>query len=135
VCPDGWEGFHCKFKTGQVPDCTLACENDGVCVIRVLNPGKAGKVHHILDVHKINDHMQCLYPPKLSELLCQATTEDCGENGDQCYNGGTCVTTSTTKNSVTETEYHCDCRPPAMERTIALRVEFKKVQVLPFFRR
>jgi hypothetical protein len=109
LCPEGWEGFHCEFKTGQVPECTLACENDSVCVVGVLNPAEADKLHHIWDADEISDHMRCLCPPEFSGLLCQATTEDCGEDGDQCYNGGTCVTTSTTKNSVTEIEYHCDC--------------------------
>jgi hypothetical protein len=76
LCPDGWEGFHCKFKTGKVPECTLACESDGMCVIKVLNPAEADKLHHICDANRINDHMRCFCPPEFSGLLCQATTEE-----------------------------------------------------------
>lgn len=34
-CPVGRDGPHCEFKEGEVPDCTMECENSGICTLGI----------------------------------------------------------------------------------------------------
>jgi len=108
ICPNSWEGRHCEFKTGTVPDCTLDCKNDGLCVVGIRNPTDDKTMHHVWSQKEIDDHMQCLCTNDFGGPLCEASSEDCG--GDACYHGGTCVETEfTNSDGVTTQEFHCDC--------------------------
>eukprot|EP00526_Cylindrotheca_closterium_P003340 CAMPEP_0113661244 /NCGR_PEP_ID=MMETSP0017_2-20120614/33324_1 /TAXON_ID=2856 /ORGANISM="Cylindrotheca closterium" /LENGTH=1467 /DNA_ID=CAMNT_0000575921 /DNA_START=83 /DNA_END=4486 /DNA_ORIENTATION=- /assembly_acc=CAM_ASM_000147 len=112
ICDDGWEGSHCEFKTGTVPDCTLDCKNDGQCVIGIRDPSEAKTMRHVWSQQDIDSHMQCLCTDDFGGPLCEASSENCG--GDTCFHGGTCVETQfTNSNGVTTQEYHCDCTTAA----------------------
>jgi len=111
TCEDGWEGFHCEFKMGTVPDCTLDCKNDGRCVVGIQDPAEAERMHHIWTKQEGDDHMRCLCSPDYGGPLCESSAEDCG--GDACYHGGSCVETTIVDNGVTTSEFHCDCTTAA----------------------
>ena len=116
LCEPGWEGFHCEFKTGQVPECTLGCQNDGVCVVGVLSAKEASQHHSIWgSSQEINDHMRCLCPPGFGGPTCESVSQCDLEDSHQCLHGGTCVTTQVTsqETGLVETEYHCDCTTAA----------------------
>eukprot|EP00934_Nitzschia_sp_Nitz4_P001059 Nitzschia sp. Nitz4//scaffold165_size50357//21867//26251//NITZ4_007022-RA/size50357-exonerate_est2genome-gene-0.36-mRNA-1//-1//CDS//3329538135//1059//frame0 len=107
ICDDGWEGYHCEFKSGQVPDCTLDCENGGVCVVGVISDAEMDLLERIWTNDEIHDHMRCICPGNFGGLLCDLEADECGD--DHCYNGGVCVTTTVTTGGTSETTYHCDC--------------------------
>ena len=109
LCPDGFEGIHCEFKKGTVPDCTLDCQNDGVCVVGIHDPAEMDRMKHIWSKEDIDSHQRCLCKDGYGGPLCEASSEDCG--GDACYHGGTCVETviTDTESGTSIKEFHCDC--------------------------
>jgi len=108
LCSDGWEGEHCEFKQGHVPECTLDCENGGTCVIGVSDPTEAEHLNHIWSLEEVDEHMRCKCPPGFGGHRCQSSAEQCGDS--ICLHGGTCVTTKqTTGDGNVRTQHHCDC--------------------------
>jgi hypothetical protein len=109
-CPNDFEGFHCEFKAGTVPDCDLQCGNGGTCVVGVRNPAEAEHFHHAWSQLDISAHLRCLCPPNFGGPLCESTAEPCGED-DFCYHGGSCVETTISSGGggTRTTDYHCDC--------------------------
>ena len=37
LCPPGYEGPHCEYRTGSVPVCTMSCSNGGLCRLGLEN--------------------------------------------------------------------------------------------------
>jgi len=109
ACPDGWEGFHCEFKRGTVPECALDCANGGLCVVGVRDPVEAEHFHHAWSQLDIASHQRCLCPPGYGGPTCESSSEECGEDGDLCYHGGSCVETTISSGGTRTTDYHCDC--------------------------
>lgn len=112
LCQDGWEGYHCEFKEGEVPKCDLQCANQGTCVVGIRSSTEVGLLRRIWSDEEISDHMQCVCPTGFGGPLCESSSEECGSDDDDssfCYHGGTCVTTTTTIHGKSTTEYHCDC--------------------------
>ncbi len=107
LCAEGWAGFHCEFKENEIPDCTLECDNGGVCEIGIRNPAEVDLLRRIWSDEEISEHMRCLCPTGYGGPLCQAIFEECGEN--HCFHGGTCVITTTTIHEESSTEFNCDC--------------------------
>lgn len=107
LCPEGWEGFHCEFKKNEVPDCTLECFNEGVCIVGIRSPTEVNLLRRIWSDEEISEHMRCVCPTGYGGPLCQSISEECGDNF--CFHGGTCVITTTTIHGDSKTEYHCDC--------------------------
>lgn len=108
-CEPGWTGFHCEFKEGSVPNCSLDCQNGGVCIVGVASPAEAEHMSHKWSLDEVEDHMRCACPSGLGGALCESQAEQCGEDGI-CLHGGTCViTTQIDQNDHTSTQYHCDC--------------------------
>ena len=118
LCADGWEGFHCEFKTGTVPDCTLDCQNDGVCVVGVTSAAEMERMKHIWSKEEIDSHQRCLCLDGFDGPLCEVSSEDCG--GNACYHGGTCVETATTDevSGITKKSFHCDCTTAADDNNL-----------------
>eukprot|EP00980_Cylindrotheca_fusiformis_P006245 scaffold1336_cov158-Cylindrotheca_fusiformis.AAC.7 len=125
LCPSGWEGKHCEFKRGSVPECTLDCQNEGRCVIGIRDPAEAKLMNHVWSHQEIEEHMQCLCTEDYGGPLCEAPADSCGNfvgggdgNDDEtlfCYHGGTCIETTIGHEDVgyVTTEYHCDCTTAA----------------------
>ncbi|KAG7356933.1 EGF-like domain containing protein [Nitzschia inconspicua] len=108
VCDDGWSGFHCEFKEGTVPDCTLDCQNGGVCLVGVASLSEAEHMNHKWSLGDVEDHMRCACPPGVGGELCEAPAEECGDG--ICLHGGACVTTThVDQNGKHFTQHHCDC--------------------------
>jgi hypothetical protein len=127
ICEDGWEGYHCEFKTGTVPDCTLNCQNGGTCLVGVFTASEAQQLHHIWTIQQQEDHMRCICPDGYGGYLCESPVEICDvtnghTNGDSnegsssssssiCLNGGACATTTRTDpvTGKSKTQQRCDC--------------------------
>ena len=92
-----------------MPDCTLDCQNDGVCVVGIHDPAEMDRMKHIWSKEDIDSHQRCLCKDGYGGPLCEASSEDCG--GDACYHGGTCVETviTDTESGTSIKEFHCDC--------------------------
>jgi hypothetical protein len=102
-------GYHCEFKHGQVPDCTLDCQNGGECVVGLASPSEADYMSHRWSLTDIEEHMRCVCPPGFGGEFCEAPAEQCGEDGI-CLHGSKCVTTvQTIANGKVHTQNHCDC--------------------------
>jgi hypothetical protein len=109
LCEDGWTGFHCEFKQGEVPECTVNCQNGGVCLVGVASPSEAEHMNHKWSLEDAEDHMRCACPPGVGGEVCESPAELCGDDGI-CLHGGTCVTTTqVNQNGQSFTQHHCDC--------------------------
>lgn len=107
LCEEGWGGFHCEFKENEVPQCTLECDNGGICEVGIRSSAEIELLRRIWSDEEIFNHMRCICPVGYGGPLCQAISEECGDN--HCFHGGTCITTTTTIHGESTTEYHCDC--------------------------
>ena len=80
LCPDGWEGYHCEFKSGQVPECDLNFQNGGVCLVGIRTPGEAAQMHHVWTQEEAHSHMWCHCPPQFAGRTCLNDLENCGDD-------------------------------------------------------
>ena len=130
-CSDIYEGEHCEFRKGTVPECTLNCENGGHCVVGINDPDDADILYNLwgtgTDTTTTADHetlqqkyMRCVCPTGYGGRNCEAPISDEGEScgNYHCLNGGKCVESTFTSDAVgsgsngsggVETTYNCDC--------------------------
>jgi hypothetical protein len=124
-CSEGYEGPHCEFQSGTVPECILECGNGGQCVIGIQSPEEV--VGDLWTLEEINQHMWCDCPNDYDGRLCQVPKEQCrngnGNDDDDddsivCFHGGTCVSTMVEDGfGNQDTDYHCDCTTASTDNT------------------
>ncbi|KAL3920110.1 MAG: hypothetical protein SGILL_003424 [Bacillariaceae sp.] len=108
LCDDDYEGYHCEFKAGTVPECLLNCQNGGDCVVGIISPSEGQHMNHKWSLQETEDHMRCVCPPGFGGAFCESPAEECGDS--ICLHGGTCVTTTQVlQDGVVHTQSHCDC--------------------------
>lgn len=106
-CLREYEGPHCEFEAGTMPDyCGLGCRNGGVCAI-----GSPDWQHYYRNTENSLsnwknplDLQHCVCPDGYYGILCERKGQQCGDG--YCQNGGTCVKTVQPDGSHRE---HCDC--------------------------
>lgn len=104
-CNGGYEGEHCQFKTGTVPDCDLECSDNGTCILGG-KPTDEMKEHYQFwddDDDDEAQHMYCKCSAGFDGKLCDVTKMPCGD--DHCFHGGTCISREVDGHEV----HHCDC--------------------------
>uniref|UniRef100_A0A7S1Y5A0 Protein kinase domain-containing protein n=1 Tax=Grammatophora oceanica TaxID=210454 RepID=A0A7S1Y5A0_9STRA len=99
-CEEGYDGPHCEFKSGAVPDCNLNC-GVGHCVLGIRDPSEIHDIGHLFQQE--GGVMHCVCPPGNSGSRCEISTQSCGEH--ECFHGGTCLS----KEKDGQTYHHCDC--------------------------
>jgi hypothetical protein len=79
-----YEGQHCEFDKGKVPECVMECENGGECTLGVKN--------YVMAVLGYNgfwkNHekaMYCSCPKGFYGLKCDVPANKCGDF--ECFNG------------------------------------------------
>jgi hypothetical protein len=104
-CSDSYEGEHCQFKTGTVPDCDLECGDFGTCVLGSKSSAEMKEHYQFWDEadNAPDQHMYCKCSAGFDGTLCEVTKMPCGE--DHCFHGGTCIVREVDKHQV----HHCDC--------------------------
>jgi len=109
-CGANYFGPHCEFeksKNENIPECTLKCENEGICVL-----GGSDDMSGVTDLDHLyktdigiaEDFMSCLCPAGYGGKACDIERTDCGSH--HCYYGGTCLTRLDPNNV---TKHRCDC--------------------------
>ena len=91
-CPSGFQGPHCEYEEGSVPECSLVCQNDGECQFGV--PPALAQFHdldhlYLHDGTASQDSMYCVCTASFGGKFCDIPMTLCGSA--QCYNGGTCI--------------------------------------------
>jgi hypothetical protein len=109
-CDEGYEGTHCEWEEGTMPECNLECENDGECVLGFKDYTTSSKATELTFLQeKQIDMMNCICPEGFTGVKCQVKVgEKCGDG--VCYNGSICVE----KNG----DASCDCRTSDDEENI-----------------
>lgn len=110
-CDEGQEGYHCEYKKNAVPECTLDCQNDGLCFVGATGESERAAQNHRWSLEESEEHMFCRCLQGFGGRLCESPAEQCGNSNDHvCLNGGKCVTTSVqTPGGKDRSQYHCDC--------------------------
>ena len=103
ACPSNYKGPHCEFAKGTVPDCTLPCQNDGVCVLGTRTHVAEGEEYLQGFFANHTNYQYCDCPSGYYGPSCETQSTKCGLH--RCFNGGTCVTQKTSNG----TNYNCDC--------------------------
>eukprot|EP00977_Amphora_coffeiformis_P006394 scaffold1361_cov165-Amphora_coffeaeformis.AAC.16 len=103
-CESGFDGPHCEYQVeNALPDCTLDCQNGGVCKLG-LGVGLVDEYNYFQsDNDTTEDYMYCDCPPGRHGPLCQVDSILCGD--DRCYNGGVCMTREFEGKTIS----HCNC--------------------------
>lgn len=83
-----------KFSVGSIPECQLACQNDGYCTYISTDEGT---LIEIFSSGGMIEH--CVCPPGFSGLACENVAEQC--NYLKCQNGAPCT--------LKDGQYICDC--------------------------
>lgn len=104
-CGPELDGQHCEYKKGEVPECTLGCENGGQCKLGFKTYQKAvAEYQDFWDNNYNGTLMHCVCKDGFFGPRCEVASTKC--NDKHCFNGGTC--TKITAADGTERE-HCDC--------------------------
>jgi hypothetical protein len=101
MCYDGFEGPHCEWEKGSMPDCDLTCENDGQCIVgfKSFDEVSTAQEMHFRDTKQIN-MMSCVCPEGFTGDKCEIEiNENCGDR--KCHHGSKCVKSN-------DDEF-CDC--------------------------
>jgi hypothetical protein len=101
-CPDGYRGKHCEFDTGHVPECDLACENQGQCQLGIKDYDTA-EYGDYWAKHDGN-FQYCDCSDEFFGVKCETAGEECGSA--RCFNGATCLQTMVADGTNT---FACDC--------------------------
>lgn len=107
----GFAGPHCEF-TGTEDDvpneCTMQCQNDGVCVIGAQSWQVV--THYNFANTPIDKIQYCTCPDGFAGPLCEfdirSQSYTTCVNNQNCQHGGTCVTVYAGDNTM---QNHCDC--------------------------
>ena len=104
-CGPKYDGRHCEYTKGAVPNCTLSCENDGQCQLGFKTYEDALAEYQDFWEDNFNGTlMHCLCKDGFFGPKCEVTSTTC--NDKHCFNGGECMQTTQADGSVEE---HCDC--------------------------
>lgn len=92
-CPVGYDGPHCEFKEGEVPDCTLDCKNGGVCTLGIQSIQDAENYTSLWD-QSVNK-MYCSCPEGHHGVHCEVdltsmSTSTCGQSNEVFCLEGAC---------------------------------------------
>jgi hypothetical protein len=102
TCSGDFKGAHCEYKGDAVKDCTLDCQNGGLC--RLGEDKDAPRENQYLNPNK-GDYQHCECPAGFLGELCETTSDACG--GINCLNGSVCKTR--TDPATNRDEPYCDC--------------------------
>lgn len=83
-CGSGFEGPHCEFEKGKVPDCDLTCMNKGKCALGIKDYALAELGYNDF----WDNHVQAMYcqcPPDAFGAKCEVSAQVCGDH--HCFNG------------------------------------------------
>ena len=69
-CPTGYEGIHCEFQSGQVPNCTLPCHNNGKCVVGIISPNQAQNSYSFVE-NEYDHFTTCVCPDNFEGIYCE----------------------------------------------------------------
>jgi hypothetical protein len=105
ICSEEHTGPHCQYAKGSVPECDLACENGGFCVLGASTSSSSGREDTFFD-DVSQDLKSCKCPDGFGGPLCDKKKEPCGDQGF-CYHGSTCVEQFQTDGSI---HFQCDCQ-------------------------
>lgn len=94
------------YPTGEIPECTMKCQNGGHCKLGIKNYKVAEFGYQTFWKNSTNDFMHCMCPEGFFGLECEVESQECGEH--HCFNGGTCVTVGTEIEGGI-VDHHCDC--------------------------
>ena len=103
ICHNNYEGPHCEFVIGTVPDCTLQCQNNGVCLLGIRTYVASGDEFLQGFFANHTNYQYCDCPTGYYGVSCETKSVLCGPH--RCFNGGSCVEKTTSN----ETKYNCDC--------------------------
>eukprot|EP00548_Thalassiothrix_antarctica_P005021 CAMPEP_0194133642 /NCGR_PEP_ID=MMETSP0152-20130528/3723_1 /TAXON_ID=1049557 /ORGANISM="Thalassiothrix antarctica, Strain L6-D1" /LENGTH=592 /DNA_ID=CAMNT_0038828985 /DNA_START=40 /DNA_END=1818 /DNA_ORIENTATION=- len=102
-CRHDFEGEHCEFRKGSVPECDLNCENEGKCVLGINNYAHA--IRGYSDFWKAHEEaMYCSCPKGFAGVSCEIQSVTKCRDFD-CFNGGKCVHFDSGNDEI----YQCDC--------------------------
>jgi hypothetical protein len=103
ICGSEYDGPHCEFEAGAVPECTLKCHNGGECRLGMKSElSSNGKI--LYDFWKNHsDYQYCECPTGFHGLQCEIKSSKCGMH--HCFHGGECVTV----NDGSTQKRFCDC--------------------------
>lgn len=87
LCPVGYKGPHCEYEETAVKDCTLSCQNGGLC--RLGESSSPGYNVYFWEQDDLTDHMHCECPEGWTGPDCTIETIKCGPF--ECLNGSACV--------------------------------------------
>ncbi|GKY97470.1 hypothetical protein MPSEU_000705400 [Mayamaea pseudoterrestris] len=99
-CPSGFEGPHCEFIAGTMPECTMKCFAGGICQT-------GAKSFELLQNNWTapEDFQYCLCPDEFQGDQCERQVETCDGN-NHCLHGGTCTSITSLDGQVSK---YCDC--------------------------
>lgn len=99
-CPAGYHGPICEFHdeedNGDYENCTLDCQNNGVCRkgvkdVSFLNKFNLGAVDSNLNKTHNEDFEHCVCPLGFVGHSCEMEVDTCGDSSHICLHGSKCV--------------------------------------------
>lgn len=100
ICDEGYDGPHCEFEKGRLPECALHCFAGGTCTV-----GAKSFELVLNEFASLDDLQYCSCPEGSSGPFCEKESQQCGEN--YCLHGGSCVTINDPDDG--STSHYCDC--------------------------
>jgi hypothetical protein len=82
-------GASCEFRANEIPECTLECDNGGMCQLGLHVPFNDLDHLYLTNTSNPEDFMHCVCPEGYGGKTCSIPTDQCGEF--HCYHGGTCL--------------------------------------------
>lgn len=102
-CGTDYDGPHCEFENGSIPDCTMQCNNGGVCRLGIhgVSPSSEEFLYDFFEKHDNYQYCECSVGFKGTN--CEVASSKCGAH--HCFHGGECVTVRENGSN----KHHCDC--------------------------
>jgi hypothetical protein len=104
-CGSEYDGTHCEYTKGAVPNCTLSCENGGQCKLGFKTYENAlAEYQNFWEDNFNGTLMHCICKDGFFGPRCEVISTTC--NDKHCFNGGTCKQTIQADGATKE---YCDC--------------------------
>ena len=106
ICTAGHTGPHCEYQEGDVPDCSLSCQNGSACKIGRPDPIEDRMAYDkYLQTSVDIKFMWCDCPTGYHGELCEIPSIPCGEH--LCFNNAECIEKENHDGSQT---HMCSCQ-------------------------